>query len=78
MQYCKIFYTGRPLPAGAEPDFILIMSLNFAFRDEALKEAFKRIFSGAIVREIEVPEGFYLDRAKLKDCMGYTEPYYSV
>ena len=66
MQYYKVFYTDRPLPAGAQPDFSMILPLNFATRDEALKETFKLIYGGAIVWKIDGPEGFRLDRAEIE------------
>lgn len=66
MQYYNIFYTDRPLPAGAEPDFTFFIPLNFVSRDDALHKAFKLIHSGAIVWKIVGPEGFYLDRAEVE------------
>lgn len=66
MEYYKIFYTDRPLPADTQPDFSMIMPLNFATRDEALTQAFKLIFGGAIVWKIDGPEGFRLDRAEIE------------
>ena len=66
MEYYKVFYTDRPLPGGAEPDFTFVMPLNFATREEALKEAFKRMFGGAVVWKIEGPEGFRMDRAEVE------------
>ncbi len=66
MEYYKVFYTDRPLPAGVEPDFSFIMPLNSVSRDEALSNAFKFINSGAIVWKIEGPEDFRLDRAEIE------------
>ncbi len=66
MEYYKVFYTDRPLPAGAQPDFSMILPLEFGSKDEALKEAFKLIFRGAIVWKIDGPEDFRLDRAEIE------------
>ena len=66
----NVFYTDKPLPGGAKPDFSMIMPLNFVSRDEALNKAFKLIFSGAIVWKIEGPEGFHLDRAEIERQYG--------
>ncbi len=62
----NLFYTDKPLPAGAMPDFSMIMPLNFVSRDEALNNAFKLIFRGAVVWKIEGPDGFHLDRAEIE------------
>jgi hypothetical protein len=48
----------------------LKLPLNFASIEKALKEAFKRIFSGAIVWKIEGPKGFHLDRAEIERQYG--------
>ncbi len=66
MEYYKIFYTDKPLAADIKPDFSMLMPLNFASKDEALKEAFKLIYSGAVVWKIEGPEGFILDQAEIE------------
>lgn len=66
MQYYRVFYTDRPLPAGAEPDFSFFMPLNFATQEDALKESFKLIFGGATVWKIEGPQGFRLERAEIE------------
>ena len=66
MRYYNLFYTDRPLPAGAEPDFSFYIPINFVTRDEALNKAFKLIYSGAVVWKIEGPEGFHLDRAEIE------------
>ncbi len=66
MQYYKVFYTDRPLPGGAQPDFSMILPLEFGSREEALKGAFKLIFGGATVWKIDGPEGFRLDRAEIE------------
>ena len=67
MEYYNVFYTDKPLAADIKPDFSMLMPLNFASKDEALKEAFKLIYSGAVVWKIEGPEGFILDQAEIKD-----------
>lgn len=66
MQYYKIFYTDRPLPAGSQPDFSMTIPLEFVTQDEALEEAFKLIFGGATVWIIEAPDGSRLDRAEIE------------
>jgi len=66
MQYYKVFYTDKPLPAGTEPDFSFIMPLNAASRDDALNNAFKLMYGGAVVWKIDGPEGFHLDRAEIE------------
>lgn len=66
MQYYKVFYTDKPLPAGVTPDFSMIMPLNFTSRDEALSKAFKLIHSGAVVWKVEGPEGSCLERAEIE------------
>ncbi len=66
MQYYNVFYTDKPLPPGAKPNFSLIMPINFVTKEEALNKAFKLIFSGAIVWKIEGPNGFRLDRAEIE------------
>jgi hypothetical protein len=58
----NVFYTDKPLPAGAALDFRFMLPLDFVTPEEALKEAFKLIHAGAIVWKIEGPNGFYLDR----------------
>ena len=62
MSIYNVFYTDQPVPAGVTPDFAFVMPLNFVTKDEALKSAFKLIYSGAVVWKIEGPNGFYLDR----------------
>lgn len=66
MQFYKVFYTDRPLPAGGQPDFSMVIPLNFASMDDALKEAFKLLFGGATVWKIEGPAGSHLDRAEIE------------
>ncbi len=66
MEHYKVFYTDRPLPPGKEPDFSLALPLLFGSEDEALKEAFKLMFGGAIVWRIESPDGYYLDREAIE------------
>jgi hypothetical protein len=66
MQYYKVYYTDAKLPAGSVPDYSMILPLEFGAKDEALKEAFKLIFGGAVVWKIEGPEGFRLDRAEIE------------
>ncbi len=62
MENYKLFYTDRPLPPGKEPDFSLALPLLFGSEEEAMEEAFKLIFRGAVVWRIESPDGYYLDR----------------
>lgn len=62
MSIYKVFYTDRPLPAGTRPDLAFMLPLNFASKEEALKNAFKLIYGGAIVWEIEGPDGLCMDR----------------
>jgi len=62
MSIYSVFYTDKPLPAGAKPDLTYMLPLNFVTKDEALKNAFKLIYGGAIVWKIEGPDGFHLDR----------------
>ena len=62
MTIYKLFYTDKELPAGARPDFTFVMPLDFVTKDDALNQAFKLIYSGAIAWKIEGPDGFYLDR----------------
>lgn len=62
----NVFYTDKPLHAGTQPDFSLMMPLNFVSKDEALNKAFKLIYGGAIVWKIEGPEGFRLERAEIE------------
>ena len=66
MPYYSLFYTDRPLPAGANPDLSLLLPLNFTSRDEALKAAFELIYKGAVVWKIEGPQGLRLDRAEIE------------
>lgn len=66
MEYYKVFYTDKPLAADIKPDFSMLMPLNFVTREEALKEAFKHIYSGAVVWKIDGPEGFHLDQAEIE------------
>lgn len=66
MQYYKVFYTDKPLPAGGKPDYGLLMPLDFAYADEALQKAFDLIYGGGVVWKIEGPEGFHLDRAEIE------------
>lgn len=62
MSAYKVFYTDKPLPPGALPDYAMMLPLEFGSEDEALKEAFRRIYNGAVVWRIVRPDGFYLDR----------------
>ncbi len=62
MAVYNVFYTDKPLPAGTVPDFNFTLPLNFATKEDALSNAFKLIYSGAIVWKIEGPNGFHLDR----------------
>lgn len=62
MPVYNVFYTDKPLPAGTVPDFKYTLPLNFVTKEEALSNAFKLIYGGAIVWKIEGPNGFYLDR----------------
>ncbi len=66
MQTYNVFYTDKPLSAGTEPDFTLMLPLKFASEEEALIKSFKLIFSGAVVWKIEGSEGFHLDRAEIE------------
>lgn len=66
MQNFNVFYTDKPLPAGATPDFSLLVPLRFVTRDEALNKAFKLIYDGAVVWKIEGSEGLRLDRAEIE------------
>jgi len=66
MQYYKVFYTDRPLPAGEEPDYFFIIPLDFVTKEEAMSKAFKLIFSGAVVWKIEGPDGFRIDRKEIE------------
>lgn len=66
MRYYDVYYTDKPLPAGAQPDFSLALPLVFVTKDEALKGAFKLIHSGAIVWKIEGPDGFHIERAEIE------------
>lgn len=62
----NLFYTDKPLPAGAKPDFTLIIPIGFVSMDDAMNKAFKLIHSGAVVWKIEGSDGFYIDRAEIE------------
>ena len=66
MPVYKLFYTDKPLPAGALPDFKFTLPLDFVTKDDALTNAFKLMGKGAIVWKIEGPNGFFLDRATVE------------
>ncbi len=66
MKNYKVFYTDRPLPPGKEPDFSLAVPLLVGSEEEAMKEAFRLIFHGAVVWRIESPDGYYLDREAIE------------
>jgi hypothetical protein len=62
----SVYYTDLPLPKDARPDLSLLVPLNYLSRDEALEEAFKLIYEGAVVWKIEGPQGLTLDRAEVE------------
>ncbi|MEJ1958429.1 MAG: hypothetical protein WDM70_02350 [Nitrosomonadales bacterium] len=67
MSYYKLFYTDMPIPDGGKlPDLFMVIPLEFMSKDDALEQAFKMIFDGAIVWKIEGPEGFSLQRAEVE------------
>ena len=62
----NLFYTDKPLPADAKPDFSLIIPIGFVSVDDAMDKAFKLIYSGAIVWKIEGSDGSHIDRAEIE------------
>ncbi len=66
MHFYEVFYTDKALPEGVTPDLAMVIPLDFPTKEEALKEAFKLIYRGAVVWKIEGPEGFHLDRAEVE------------
>lgn len=67
MQNYRVFYTDVQLPgATGQPDLSTVIPLEFATREEAMKEAFKLIFHGAVVWKIDGPDGFHIERAEIE------------
>jgi len=66
MQMYKVFYSDVQITPGTEPPTMAkLIPLEFVTREEAMDEAFKRIYHGGIVWKIEGPEGFHLGREEI-------------
>lgn len=68
MQNYRIYYTDMQLPPGAtQPDLATVIPLEFPTREEAMDQAFKLIYHGAVVWKMDGPEGFHLERTAIEE-----------
>ncbi len=67
MEFYKVYYTDMPLIGTTEPDLSLILPLEVPTYEDALNEAFKLIYSGAIVWRIDGPNGFRMKRNEIEE-----------